>query len=111
MPAREFSRAGLDLRIIELQRNFGQAARTQAGIDVARGRLLATLDGDLQNDPARHPDHDRRYSRPTELDLLCGWRKERQDGLHAAARFPPGAANRADPQASPASGCTTMAAG
>ena len=48
---KEFAREGLDLRIVELQRNFGQAAALQAGIDVARGRLLATLDGDLQNDP------------------------------------------------------------
>lgn len=76
----ELSRAGLDLKIIELQRNFGQAAALQAGIDVARGRLLATLDGDLQNDPHDIP---RMIANLEEnrLDLLCGWRKERQDGL------------------------------
>lgn len=77
---KEFAREGLDLRIVELQRNFGQAAALQAGIDVARGRLLATLDGDLQNDPHDIPRmiavlEDR------QLDLLCGWRKDRQDGL------------------------------
>lgn len=77
---KEFSRRDLDLKIIELQRNFGQAAGLQAGIDAARGRLLATLDGDLQNDPYDIPKMiavlDER-----QLDLLCGWRKERHDGL------------------------------
>ncbi|MDI6838641.1 MAG: glycosyltransferase, partial [Rhizobiaceae bacterium] len=43
-------REGLDLKIVELQRNFGQTAAMQAGIDIAAGRLIATMDGDLQND-------------------------------------------------------------
>lgn len=76
----EFSRNGLNLRIVELQRNFGQAAALQAGIDVARGRLLATLDGDLQNDPRDIPTMIANLE-ANRLDLLCGWRKERQDGL------------------------------
>jgi glycosyltransferase involved in cell wall biosynthesis len=71
---------GLDLRIIEFQRNFGQAAGLQAGFDAARGRLIATLDGDLQNDPY---DIQRMIAvlEERELDLLSGWRKSRQDGL------------------------------
>jgi len=77
---KEFAREGLDLRIIELQRNFGQAAALQAGIDVARGRLLATLDGDLQNDPHDIPKMIAMLEEQ-QLDLLCGWRKDRQDGL------------------------------
>lgn len=77
---REFARAGLDLRVVELQRNFGQAAALQAGIDVARGRLLATLDGDLQNDPKDIPAMIAMLEE-RKLDLLCGWRKDRQDGL------------------------------
>lgn len=77
---KEFSREGLDLRVVELQRNFGQAAALQAGIDVARGRLLATLDGDLQNDPYDIPKMIAELER-RELDLLCGWRKDRRDGL------------------------------
>ncbi len=77
---KEFLREGLDLRIVELQRNFGQAAGLQAGIDAARGRLLATLDGDLQNDPYDIPRMIARLEE-RQLDLLCGWRKERQDGL------------------------------
>jgi glycosyltransferase involved in cell wall biosynthesis len=70
----------IDLRIIEFQRNFGQAAGLQAGFDAARGRLIATLDGDLQNDPADIPMMVTALE-SRELDLLAGWRKSRQDGL------------------------------
>ncbi|HEU4376197.1 MAG TPA: glycosyltransferase, partial [Telluria sp.] len=35
-----------------LRRNFGQTAAMQAGIDIARGSIIATMDGDLQNNPA-----------------------------------------------------------
>ena len=73
-------RAGLSMRIVELQRNFGQTAAMQAGIDTARGRLIATMDGDLQNDPKDIPSMVSELER-RELDLLVGWRKNRQDGL------------------------------
>jgi len=73
-------RPDLDLKIVELQRNFGQTAAMQAGIDTARGRLIATLDGDLQNDPKDIPGMVEALE-ARELDLLVGWRKNRQDGL------------------------------
>jgi glycosyltransferase involved in cell wall biosynthesis len=73
-------RDGLDLYVVALQRNFGQTAAMQAGITQARGRLIATLDGDLQNDPKDIPEMVRELER-RELDLLVGWRKNRQDGL------------------------------
>ncbi|MCO5730863.1 glycosyltransferase family 2 protein [Rhizobium sp. SSA_523] len=73
-------RVGLDLHVIALQRNFGQTAAMQAGITQARGRLIATLDGDLQNDPRDIPTMVQELER-RELDLLVGWRKNRQDGL------------------------------
>ena len=79
--ARKFvNREGLTLRIVELQRNFGQTAAMQAGIDTAQGRLIATMDGDLQNDPKDIPSMVSELER-RELDLLVGWRKNRQDGL------------------------------
>ncbi|KPF41155.1 glycosyltransferase family 2 protein [Rhizobium sp. AAP43] len=74
------SRPGLDLKVVELQRNFGQTAAMQAGIDTARGRLIATLDGDLQNDPKDIPAMVAALEE-RELDLLVGWRKNRKDGL------------------------------
>src|SRR5210317_2351254 len=46
---------GDHVRLIELQRNFGQTAAMQAGIDAARGDVLVTMDGDLQNDPGDIP--------------------------------------------------------
>jgi glycosyltransferase involved in cell wall biosynthesis len=73
-------RPGLDLKIVALQRNFGQTAAMQAGINQAQGRLIATLDGDLQNDPKDIPTMVAELER-RELDLLVGWRKNRQDGL------------------------------
>lgn len=77
---KELGKPGFDLRIIEFQRNFGQAAGLQAGFDAARGRLIATLDGDLQNDPFDIPRMIVELEE-RELDMLCGWRKSRQDGL------------------------------
>jgi glycosyltransferase involved in cell wall biosynthesis len=77
---RALNRPGLDLKIGALQRNFGQTAAMQAGINQAEGRLIATLDGDLQNDPKDIPAMVAELER-RELDLLVGWRQNRQDGL------------------------------
>ena len=63
-----------------LQRNFGQTAAMQAGIDVARGTLIATMDGDLQNNPQDIPRMVRRLV-DEDLDLLVGWRHQRKDNL------------------------------
>ncbi|WP_209601372.1 glycosyltransferase family 2 protein [Sinorhizobium kostiense] len=76
----ELARPGLRLKVIELQKNFGQTAAMQAGIDAASGRLIATLDGDLQNDPRDIPLMVAAIE-ARELDLLVGWRKNRRDGL------------------------------
>lgn len=85
-------REGLELRIVAMQRNFGQTAAMQAGITEARGRLIATLDGDLQNDPKDIPAMVAELER-RELDLLVGWRKNRQDGL-VLRKIPSWIANR-----------------
>ncbi len=71
---------GNHLHVVELQRNFGQTAAMQAGIDQARGTLLVTLDGDLQNDPADIPGMIQELQE-RDLDLLVGWRKNRKDTL------------------------------
>ncbi|WP_019141529.1 glycosyltransferase family 2 protein [Noviherbaspirillum massiliense] len=65
---------------IILQRNFGQTAAMQAGIDAAQGTIIATMDGDLQNNPSDIPRMvDRLLAE--DLDLLVGWRHQRQDNL------------------------------
>jgi glycosyltransferase involved in cell wall biosynthesis len=74
------ARHGEHVTVLELRRNFGQTAATQAGLDAASGDLIATLDGDLQNDPADILPLAHRLLRE-ELDLLAGWRKDRKDGL------------------------------
>ncbi len=71
---------GSHVRVLTMQRNFGQTAAMQAGIDAARGDVIATLDGDLQNDPHDIPRMVHRLLRE-ELDLLTGWRKDRKDNL------------------------------
>jgi glycosyltransferase involved in cell wall biosynthesis len=69
---------GHHVRVLQLRRNFGQTAAMQAGIDAARGVFIATLDGDLQNDPADIPRMiDELMER--DLDLLQGWRRNRKD--------------------------------
>lgn len=66
-----------DLKTIILRRNYGQTAAMAAGFNHARGDIIATLDADLQNDPADIPmliaQLDQGY------DLVSGWRKNRQD--------------------------------
>jgi len=67
-------------RIIRFRRNFGQTAAFSAGFAHAKGRLIATADGDLQNDPRDIPAMVRTLD--TEgLDIVCGWRKNRKDAL------------------------------
>jgi glycosyltransferase involved in cell wall biosynthesis len=80
------------VRVIELRRNFGQTAAMQAGFDAARGTLIVTLDGDLQNDPLDIP-HMVRELEERDLDLLQGWRRNRQDGL-LVRKIPSRIANR-----------------
>jgi glycosyltransferase involved in cell wall biosynthesis len=63
-----------------LQRNFGQTAAMQAGIDAAQGTIIATMDGDLQNHPRDIPRMVQRLLEE-DLDLLVGWRQQRQDNL------------------------------
>lgn len=63
-----------------LRRNFGQTAAMQAGIDIAEGSIIATMDGDLQNNPHDIVRMVRRLL-DEDLDLLVGWRRERQDNL------------------------------
>lgn len=74
----EAERLGSHIRVIALQRNFGQTAAMQAGIEYARGGIIITMDGDLQNDPADIPRMVDELIR-RDLDLLVGWRQQRQD--------------------------------
>ena len=67
------------LHPIHLIRNYGQSAALQAGFDHAAGRLVVTLDADLQNDPADIPRLVRILEEDDSVDVVAGWRRRRQD--------------------------------
>jgi glycosyltransferase involved in cell wall biosynthesis len=77
--ARLLQRDG-NLRVIRFRRNFGQTAAFSAGFAHARGRVIVTSDGDLQNDPKDIPMMVQRLE-DGQLDIVCGWRKDRKDAF------------------------------
>ncbi len=68
------------LRTVELRKNYGQSLALMAGIDHARGEFIATMDGDLQNDPADIPAM-LQLAEEGDWDLVAGLRANRQDGF------------------------------
>jgi glycosyltransferase involved in cell wall biosynthesis len=74
---KQMAKSQPNLRAVILRRNYGQTAAMSAGFNHAAGKIMVTLDGDLQNDPADIPmlmaKLDEGY------DLVSGWRKHRQD--------------------------------
>lgn len=80
------------VRVIQFRRNFGQTAAFAAGFAAARGALIVTSDGDLQNDANDVPAMVDRLERD-DLDIVCGWRKDRKDAW-INRRLPSQIANR-----------------
>jgi glycosyltransferase involved in cell wall biosynthesis len=85
--------AGTDerIRLIPLARNYGQTAALQAGFDHARGNIVISMDGDLQNDPADIPLLVAKLEEG--YDLVAGYRRGRQDAW-LSRRLPSWVANR-----------------
>lgn len=81
------------LRPVALARNYGQSTALQAGFERARGRYIVTLDGDLQNDPHDIPAMIERLERDPMVDMISGWRRQRQDKA-LTRRLPSMLANR-----------------
>jgi glycosyltransferase involved in cell wall biosynthesis len=88
--ARDLTRSDPRLRVVELRRNYGQTAALQAGLDVARGDIVISMDADLQHFPEEIP----RFLEELETgyDVVCGWRRDRQEGIKR--RWPSRVANR-----------------
>jgi glycosyltransferase involved in cell wall biosynthesis len=66
------------VKLVRLRRNFGKAAALSAGFDHSAGRLVVTMDGDLQDDPEEIP----RFLALLDeqgLDLVSGWKRRRRD--------------------------------
>jgi dolichol-phosphate mannosyltransferase len=70
-------RPGPRVRVIVLEKNSGQSAAMHAGIHGAKGDVIITLDGDLQNDPADIPVMIAKLDEG--FDLVCGYRAKRKD--------------------------------
>ncbi len=68
-----------EITVVELSRNYGQTAALAAGIDVARGKTIVTMDGDLQHSPGDIP----RFLDKLEegYDIVSGWRETRTDNF------------------------------
>ncbi|WP_334133474.1 glycosyltransferase family 2 protein [Tepidimonas sp.] len=81
------------LHPVILARNYGQSTALQAGFERARGRYVVTLDGDLQNDPADIPALIERLENDPAVDVISGWRRQRQDKA-LSRRLPSVLANR-----------------
>lgn len=75
--ARNLASADPRVRLVRLARNYGQTPAMQAGFDQARGDIVVTMDGDLQNDPRDIPALVARLEEG--YDLVAGYRERRQD--------------------------------
>jgi glycosyltransferase involved in cell wall biosynthesis len=68
-----------NVRIVRLRRNFGKAAALAAGIDVAAGDIVVTMDADLQDDPAEIPNLLAKLD--DGFDVVSGWKCDRHDSF------------------------------
>ena len=68
-----------ELVCVFLRKNYGQTAAMAAGFDSARGEIIVSLDGDLQNDPSDIPLLIDKLNEG--YDLVSGWRFHRQDAI------------------------------
>ena len=64
---------------VELRRNFGQTPALAAGFDVARGQIIISMDGDLENFPEEIPNFIEKIN--AGYDVVSGWRKNRAHGF------------------------------
>src|SRR5205814_6993244 len=68
-----------DVVVVRLRRNFGKAAALAAGFSQAKGEVIVTIDGDLQDDPAEIP---KLLAKLDEgFDLVSGWKTRRRDPI------------------------------
>lgn len=68
------------IKIIKFRANFGKAAALVAGFKKAQGKIIITLDADLQDDPKEIPKLWQKLNQG--YDLVCGWRQRRLDSLN-----------------------------
>jgi len=73
----EIAKKDKKVKVIFFARNFGQTPAMMAGMDFAKGDVIITMDGDLQNDPKDIPKLLEKVEEG--YDVVSGWRKDRKD--------------------------------
>jgi glycosyltransferase involved in cell wall biosynthesis len=86
---RKFHAADPQMQVIQFRKNFGKSAALSAGFDVARGEIIITMDGDLQDVPGEIPKLLQMLDEDT--DLVSGWKHPRNDPI--SKRLPSGIFN------------------
>jgi len=76
---KELSERNNKLKAIQFRRNFGKSAALSAGLERARGDLIITMDGDLQDNPEEIPNFLEKIQEG--YDLIVGWKFERKDPI------------------------------
>ena len=66
------------VRVIRFKKNFGKSDALSAGFDLAKGDVVITMDGDLQDDPREIPVF---LEKIKQFDLVVGWKHKRRDPL------------------------------
>ncbi|RUM58287.1 MAG: glycosyltransferase [Persephonella sp.] len=74
---KEFAEKDKHVVGVNFRKNFGQTAAMSAGFQMARGDVIITMDGDLQNDPEDIPKLLEVLN--NGYDIVSGWRKDRKD--------------------------------
>ncbi len=98
------------LRVLRLRKNCGQSAAMSCGFDHARGRVVITLDADLQNDPADISLLLEKID-AGECDAVCGWRQKRRDNWlrRVSSRVANGVRNKLSGETISDTGCSLKA--
>jgi glycosyltransferase involved in cell wall biosynthesis len=73
------------VKLVRLRRNFGKAAALCAGFEHSSGKIVITMDGDLQDDPLEIPKFLEKLEGES-LDLVSGWKEVRKDPI--SKRYP-----------------------
>ncbi len=68
------------VRALRFTKNFGKSQALHAGFKLAQGKLVATMDADLQDSPEELPEMIR-ILESEQLDLISGWKRKRYDNL------------------------------
>lgn len=67
------------VRAVQFRKNYGKSAALATGFKRSRGKIIVTIDGDLQDDPSEIPHLIQKLNEG--YDLVSGWKKQRQDSF------------------------------